>query len=72
MQFKVTKRPKKKSQFFPISDLRNRVRSSMGNLAHLDKMDQGRKNVKITRPDLKPNENYLFNKKQKIDQLGRL
>ena len=44
----------------------------MGHLAHLDKMDKGRKNVKITRPDPKPNENYLFNKKQKIDQLGRL
>ena len=71
MQFKVTKRPKK-SQFFPISDLRSRVRSLMGHLAHLDKMDQGRKNVKITRPDPKPNGNYLFNKKQKIDQLGRL
>ena len=59
-------------QFFLISDLRSRVQSLMGHLAHLDKMDKGRKNVKITRPDPKPNENYLFNKKQKIDQLGRL
>ena len=59
-------------QFFLISDLRSLVQSLMGHLAHFDKMDKGRKNVKITRPDPKPNENYLFNKKQKIDQLGRL
>ena len=71
MQFKVIKCTKKFAIFL-ISDLGNRVHSLMGHLAYLDQMDKGRKDVKITRPDPKPNENYLFNKKQKIDQLGRL